>query len=166
MYLFFAFIFCSHTYITYTTVTDANVMIKITRQLQEWRQYVTRYGPSRPKLAFFRIELLILSLSTQFQDSFGPNPIFLPYSVTVRIKYFFVFTPYFCLYLSFTYADFGLHGLYHVTYGSKFMMVGKALIPILFEIKITNVLHIAMHNNNRVSYNCKALLFVAVFLSK
>ena len=68
--------------------------------------------------------LLILSLSTQLHDTFGPNPIFLPYSVTKL--YIFVlsiflciclfFTPYFCLYLNFTYADFGLHGPYHVTY--------------------------------------------------
>ena len=26
------------------------------------------------------------------------------------------FTPYFCLYLNFTFAEFGLHGAYHVTY--------------------------------------------------
>ena len=29
--------------------------------------------------------------------------------------YFFVFTSYFCLYLNFIFADFGLHGPYHVT---------------------------------------------------
>ena len=34
------------------------------------------------KVGNFRIELLILSLSSQFQDLFGSNLIFLPYSVT------------------------------------------------------------------------------------
>ena len=53
------------------------------------------------------------SVSTQFQDLFGPNPIFLPYLVTkfwilccLFSHVFLLFTPYFCLYLNFTLAYF------------------------------------------------------------
>ena len=71
-----------------------------------------------------RIELFILSLIIQFQDWFGPSPIFLPYSVTqlcIFVLSIFscislFFTHYFCLYLYYPFADFGLHGPYQVIY--------------------------------------------------
>ena len=70
---------------------------------------------------FVIIELLTLSLSTQFQDSFGQNPILLPYSVTklcnlcyLFLIYFFVFTPYFYLNLNFTFVDFVLASIDHI----------------------------------------------------
>ena len=34
--------------------------------------------------------------------------------MNICLVYFFVFTPYFCLYLNFTFTDFGLHEQDHV----------------------------------------------------
>ena len=64
---------------------------------------------------FYRTELLIATviISTQCQNLFGPNPIFLPYgsnkvmnicvlSIFLSISLFF--TPYFCLYLNFKFC--------------------------------------------------------------
>ena len=77
------------------------------------------------KLAFFRIELLILSLGTQFQDCLVQTPS----SYLIRLQSYeylcclfscisLFFTPYFCLY-QFYICGLWPHGPYHVTFCNK-----------------------------------------------
>ena len=98
---------------------------------------VTRWS-IEAKLGIFRIyrAILILSFSTAFQNYFGPNPIFIPYSVTklwicVLSVYslkciYLLFTSYFCLDLNFM---FGLHVTFTALRYFQSHVIFKIFVP-------------------------------------
>ena len=80
------------------------------------------HGPSMPKN--WAIDTVIKHSVSGFSRSKTHLPPLFGFKVmdicvVYFLLYFFVFTSYFCLYLSFTFTDFGLHGPYRVTYVSK-----------------------------------------------
>ena len=91
----------------FSTLGDHNFILHVLSV----SKIVTRYGQMRPKQTFCKIELLILSLSTQFQDQFGPNPIFLPYSVTKLLN---ICVVYFLMYFYVFYSLFSPVSEFHI----------------------------------------------------
>ena len=103
----------------YSIITTINILV-----MYLW-QYVTWYGPLGPctrsrnfsELSYWYCHEVLNFRICLFQtlSSYLFSYKVLKFCVVYFICISLFFTPYFCLYLNFTLADFGLHRPYHVT---------------------------------------------------